>query len=468
MKKIFLILFAIFSNNILWAKVILPSIYSNHMVIQQNSKVKIWGWSEVGEKISITPSWDTITYFTKGTSLAKWETIINTPKAGGTFTITIKGDYNTIIIEDVLLGEVWLAGGQSNMEMNMYWGLNYAEDVKNAGNNNIRFFHIPRTTAAYPQEDVHAQWVVCTPETMKGFSTAAYFFGKKINAQLQLPVGLISSCWGGTAAEVWTPEDVVLNDKILIDAAVKLKPSDGWPTKIGIAYNAMIAPIINYKIAGTIWYQGESNTSTASTYLPLFTTLIGTWRNKWSNNFPFYFVQIAPYNYGNSNDAALLREAQFKTTTIPNTGMVVTTDLVNDVNDIHPKLKKEVGERLANYALADTYGKQNSIYKSPSYTGFTIEKSKIKILFNNAENGFTVKGTTATEFYIAAADKKFVAAQIKIIGNQITVWSNAVKNPIAVRFGFGNAAMPNLFGTDGLPLIPFRTDDWDDVIIKTP
>jgi sialate O-acetylesterase len=441
--------------------VFLPAIYSNHVVLQQNTAIKIWGWSEVEEKISIKPSWDTITYYTAGSSLAKWETIINTPKAGGTYTITVKGTYNEIVIEDVLIGEVWLASGQSNMEMNVHWGLKYDEEVKNATSESIRFFYIPKSSSPHPQENVRAQWVVCSPEAMKGFSAAAYFFGKRINKELNVPVGLISACWGGTAAEVWTPDDVIKNDKILYDAAKKIKDSKWWPSLPGYNYNAMIAPIINFKIAGAIWYQGESNTETASTYQLLFTSMINAWRQKWGSDFPFYFVQIAPFSYGNNSIGALLREAQTKSTSILKTGMVVTSDLVDNINDIHPKLKKEVGIRLANYALADNYKKINIAYKSPAFKNMQVEKNKIRISFYDADNGLVIKGKDASDFYIAAADKVFLPAFVKVEGNSVVVWSNDIKQPVAVRFGFSNTAMPNLFSKYGLPVNLFRTDDWE-------
>ena len=461
MKKNILLLFTTVICASCFAAISLPAIFSNHMVLQQNAKVKIWGWSDPAEKITIKASWDTTTYIIKATGMAKWETMITTPKAGGIFTITVNGSANSIVIEDILIGEVWLASGQSNMEMNINWGMKYDDEVKAADNNEIRFFHIPKTTAAFPLDDTKAKWVICTPETMKSFSTAAYFFGKKINAQMKVPVGLISACWGGTPAETWTPEDVVISDKILNAAAAKLKTVDWWPIVPGAAYNAMIAPLINYPIAGAIWYQGESNTGTASTYQQLFTTMISTWRKKWNNEFPFYFVQIAPYTYGENNICALLREAQTKSTTLTKTGMVITSDLVDNINDIHPKLKKEVGERLANYALADHYGQTGIAYKSPAFKTMQVEKNKIRIIFSDAEKGLLLKGKIATDFYIAGTDKKFLPALVKIDGGTVVLWNKDVPIPVAVRFGFSNTAMPNLFSTDGLPVNLFRTDDWD-------
>jgi sialate O-acetylesterase len=462
MKKSTLLMIAVICSISLFAKVSLPAIWSNHMVLQQNTKVKIWGWSDPAEKISIKVGWDTTTYTVKATGMAKWETTIASPQnAGGTFTVTVSGSSNTIVIEDVLIGQVWLASGQSNMEMNINWGMKYEEEVKNAANNEIRFFQIPKTTAAFPMEDVKAQWVVCTPETMKNFSTAAYFFGKKVNEQLKVPVGLISSNWGGTPAEVWTPEDLVMNDPALKSAAAKINTAEWWPSVPGAAYNAMIAPLVNFPIAGVIWYQGESNTGTAASYQQLFTAMISSWRKKWNTELPFYFAQIAPYTYGNNNICALLREAQTKSTVLAKTGMIVTSDLVDNINDIHPKLKKEVGERLANYALADYYGKTGVAYKSPVYKSMQIEKNKIRISFSDTEKGLMIKGKTATDFFIAGADKNFLPAMVKIEGNTVVVWNKDINSPVAVRFAFSNTAMPNLFNSEGLPVNLFRTDDWE-------
>lgn len=443
------------------AKIFLPAVYSNHMVLQQNAKVKIWGWSEVGEKVTINTSWDTVTYKAEGDAYAKWQTTLHTPAAGGTYTITVKGTYNTITIEDVLIGEVWLASGQSNMEMNTYWGMPYEEEVKKATNEQIRFFHIGKSSSPFPQEDVRAQWVVCSPEAMKGFSTVAYFFGKKLNEEKHIPVGLIAASWGGTPAEVWTPEDAVLNDSILKAEAAKLTETKWWPVKPAYNYNAMIAPLTNFTIAGAIWYQGESNTKASQTYQRLFTTMITAWRKKWNSDFPFYYVQIAPFSYETTNICALLREAQTKCLVLKKTGMVVTSDLVDNINDIHPKLKKEVGERLANWALAETYGVTGIKYKSPVYKLMQVEKDKIRISFYDADGGFAIKGTAATDFYIAGADKNFIPAQVKIDGSTIVVWAKEIKTPVAVRFGFSNTAMPNLFSKDGLPVNLFRTDDWE-------
>lgn len=461
MKKILIVIVLSLAIQPLPARVFLPAIYSSHMVLQQNKTVKIWGWSEVGEQVTISNSWGKDTARATGNAYAKWETTIQTPAAGGTYTIIVSGQYNSIVIDDVLVGEVWLASGQSNMEMNVHWGLPYEEDVKKATNTQIRFFHIGRTSSPYPQEDVKAQWVVCSPETMKSFSAAAYFFGKKLQETLHVPVGLIGASWGGTAAEVWTPEDVIRNDSMLNAAAAKLNESQWWPVKPGYNYNAMIAPITSFSIAGVIWYQGESNVGSPFTYQRLLTAMIKSWRKKWNHDFPFYFVQIAPYNYETSNVAAILREAQTKCTAIENTGMVVISDLVDNINDIHPKLKKEVGERLAVTVLAKTYGKGDANGQSPLYQSMKKEGNKLRIYFSNAANGLMQKQTGESGFYIAGADKKFIPASIKIEANTVLVWAKEIKEPVAVRFGFSNTAMPGVFNKEGWPVNLFRTDVWE-------
>lgn len=446
------------------ADVRLPSIIGSHMVLQQKSEVKIWGWCDPGEKIKLSTSWDTLTYNTIGSSNAKWNVTIKTPAAGGPYTLTISGN-NKCVLEDILIGEVWDCSGQSNMEMNYYWGMEqYITDVENATNKKIRLFHIPRLTAEYPQEDTKGQWVVCNVEDVKQFSLAGYFFGKKLQEILSEPIGLIEASWSGTPAESWSPKDSIENNPLLKNAASQLKPDPGWPVTTAATYNAMIYPITNFTIAGVIWYQGEANVKSPNTYQLLLSTMINSWRKAWQINFPFYFVQIAHYaGYGNNISAALLKEAQTKVLAVPKTGMVVIDDLAPDINTIHPKNKKDVGIRLANYALVETYGKNGIPYKSPLYEKMKIEKDKIKVYFKYADNGLISKDGPPAEFYIAGSDKKFMIASAKIVGNSVVVWNKNIQNPVAVRFGFTNSSMPNLFSKEGLPVSIFRTDDWNDV-----
>jgi sialate O-acetylesterase len=466
MKNIFLLSFMFVISINVFANVRLPAIIGSHMVLQQNSKITIWGWSDPAEKIKLKAGWDTTTYTTTASWAAKWSIELQTPNAGGPYTISINGN-NNILLEDVMVGEVWVCSGQSNMEMNVNWKLPYDDEVAKATDTKIRFFYIPKTTSEYLQEDVKAKWIVCTPDEMKNFSAAGYFFGKKLQEKLNAPVGLINSNWGGTPAETWTPAESVESDAALKTAADSLKITQWWPVKPGYAYNAMIYPITNYSIAGAIWYQGESNVGAASTYKQLFTAMINSWRKAWKKDFPFYFVQIAPFaGYGDNSSSAFLREAQTKTLTLQNTGMILTSDLVDNINDIHPKMKKEVGERLADLALSETYHQQNIVYKIPMYKNMQTEKSKIRIYFTNAENGLMSKGPL-TEFYIAGEDKIFKSAETKIEKNSVVVWSKDVAKPVAVRFGFRNAAILNLYNKEGVPVNLFRTDDWPvDIVVS--
>lgn len=443
------------------ADVRLPAILGSHMVLQQNTEVQLWGWCDPHEKIEVRTGWDTTTYRTTGNSGARWSLRVKTPRAGGPFSITITGN-NKVVLEDVLIGEVWLGSGQSNMEMSFNWGVKeYTADMDSATNRSIRLFHIPRLSAAYPQDDTKGRWVVCTPEEARRFSLVAYFFGQKLQQSLGVPVGLINSSWGGTPAEVWVPADTIAANSSLREAAARLKPSDGWPTTPGATYNAMIHPITPFTLAGWFWYQGESNVDAAANYRQLLPALISSWRTAWSREQPFYYVQIAPWSgYGKGHSSALLREAQTAALALPTTGMVVIHDLEADINELHPHNKKDVGLRLANYALAQTYGQKGIAYKSPRYKSMRLEKDKVRLYFDGADKGLVSKGGAPTEFYIAGEDRRFVKASAKIEGHTVVVWSREVKKPLAVRYGFTNTAMPNLYSREGLPVAIFRTDQW--------
>jgi sialate O-acetylesterase len=459
MKKLSIIclLLSVLSSH---ANITLPSVIASNMVLQQNASVKLWGWGDPNEKVLITNSWNGKTDSTTVNENAKWQVSINTPSAGGPYTITIRG-YNRIVLTNILIGEVWVSSGQSNMEYSYRWGLpQMKEEFPIANKLNIRFFNIPRTTAEAPQEDCKAQWTLCDSNTLKSFSAVAYYFGKKLNQDLNVPIGLINASWGGTPAETWTPAELVNNDPVLKEAAGKLPVSSGWPITPGYTYNGMLSPIINYTIAGAIWYQGEGNTASAATYHPLFSTMINAWRKKWNKEFPFYFVQIAPFKYGNKSVAALIREGQFKTLMLPKTGMVVTTDLAEDTLDIHPKNKKDVGIRLAKLALSENYNKNVPAAKSPLYKSMGIEKDKAIISFDNTD-GLMIKDNIITGLYIAGDDQHFYPAQAIIKGDKLVVWNKNVAKPVAVRYAFSNTAAGNLYSKGQMPVGPFRTDNWN-------
>ena len=435
-----------------------PDIFSNHMVLQQNAEITIWGWGNTGEKITITGSWDQKVVNVIANNLAQWKVTLNTPSSGGPYIIKIEGN-NIIQIEDVLIGEVWLTSGQSNMEWTPNSGIDDGEqEVAKANYPGIRFFTVAHKTADATQLDVSGKWEVCSPETMRGFSAIGYFFSKELYQNLKTPIGVINSSWGGTPAEVWMNPKVVEENRVLKSAASKLTEVPWGPVQPGKAYHAMIAPLTPFKIAGALWYQGESNTGQAESYSELLTTLIANWRQEWGYDFPFYYVQIAPYKYDELFVGAILRDEQRQVMALPKTGMVVVSDIGN-IEDIHPKNKKDVGMRLANLALASTYNKEGIPVSGPLYKQMKIEGNKVRIFFDHAENGLIMKGKELTHFEIAGADNNFVQAKAKIEGNSIVVYAQSIKLPVAVRFAWSNTAEPNLMNKEGLPASTFRTDN---------
>ena len=460
MKRILLtlVILSFFSIN-MFGKIILPSVFSDNMVLQQNSKVAIWGWSDPGETVKIVTSWNSKdTIKVKADNTSAWKTNIQTIGAGGPYIIHIIGN-GKVELKNVMLGEVWICSGQSNMEMSVNWKLiNGEEEAAKANNPNIRIFHIQKIGAEYPQQNCNATWTSCTPETMRATSAAGYFFARELQQKLNVPVGIIVSAWGGTPAEVWIEKSRIENNPELNKAKYSDK-FDGWPGNPGTLYNSMIYPIVSYGIAGAIWYQGESNIGNPQIYSQLMKTLIENWRADFKKDFPFYFVQIAPYTYGANGKAEYLREQQdLASKTVANTGMVVISDLVDDVKNIHPKNKLDVGKRLATFALAETYKQNVGEYKSPAYQSMQVEKGKIRLTFDHAASGLKCTGKSPEKFLIAGDDKNFVPATAKIEGNTIVLSSKLVKVPVAVRFCFDDATMPDVFSTEGLPLAPFRTD----------
>ncbi len=451
----------IFSNNI-FAAIRLPNIIGNNMVLQRNSQVSLWGWASPAEKILITTSWNNRTDSVVADGNARWKIELPTSNAGGPYTITLKGQ-NSITLKNIMLGEVWICSGQSNMEWSSYQKLQQIlDELPQSHNNDIRLFQVAKSTSDYPQDNIEGGWKVCGPETLKGFSAVGYFFAKELQKKLQIPVGVINSSWGGTPAEAWTPEALVNSNKDLVKSAAMLDVTPWWPAKSGYAYNSMIYPMINFQIAGAIWYQGEGNTAAPLTYSTLLATMIEGWRAAWKKNFPFYYVQIAPFTYGNNNVGNLIREQQTKALITPNTGMVVITDLVDDIKNIHPINKIDVANRLANFALAETYHQDINAYKSPLYTRMEVKGKEIVLYFDHAENGFKTKdGKAPTAVYVSGADSIFLPARVKMEKNKLVVSNPKIKMPVAVRFSFSNTAISNLFSVEGLPVAPFRTDDWE-------
>jgi sialate O-acetylesterase len=452
------------------------ALFSDGMVLQRDAKVNVWGKADAGEKVTVRFRDQEATAAAGADGM--WKVQIGPCQTGEAATLTIKGN-NTVEVKDVLVGEVWVGSGQSNMEWPVKASENPQPVIQAAANPNIRLFTVPKNVQKEPISEVKSKWVPCTPETVPNFSAAAYFFGRKLNADLNVPVGLIHSSWGGTLAEAWTSREALAAnprlkkeildpfDRILANPPPTKEPPPGkkkgpqgpWHQNAPTAlFNGMIAPIKNYTIRGAIWYQGESNAGRADQYRVLFPTMIECWRKDWGQgDFPFLFVQLAPWRPGTIWPE--LRESQRETDhKVPNTAMAVITD-VGDPEDIHPKKKREVGERLAAAALQDVY-KQPVVGHSPDVKNHEIAGSSIVIEFDNVGSGLVVRGDKLAGFTICGPDKKFVPADATLDGNKVIVRNANVSNPVAVRFGWTNLPEGNLFNKEGLPATPFRTDDF--------
>jgi sialate O-acetylesterase len=480
------------------ADVKLPALFTDHVVLQQDKLVAVWGWADEGEKVSVEFRGKIATAYSKE---GKWKVLLPKLTAGGPYKLTVKGK-NEITINDVLVGEVWICSGQSNMEWPMHASFEPEKDIQNSANESIRLFTVPKLKSNEPVQDVSANWVECGPTTLSNFSAVAYYFGRDLQKALKVPVGLIHTSWGGSPAEVWMREQVLAeNDQykaeILEDYRTQLersreqivkweeardeakksgkpfnqgKPGPFW--KPAELYNGMIAPLIPYGIAGAIWYQGESNAGRAHQYRMLFADMISNWRTDFGQgDFPFLLVQLAPWDKGKkreiteitkepmNSDWAELREAQtISTKVLPNVGMAVITD-VGDKDDIHPKKKEPVGHRLALAAEAIAYEKK-VVYSGPTYKELEIEGDKAIVSFDHTGHGLEARGGELKGFAIAGPDRKFVWARAEIKGGTVIVSSPDVKNPVAVRYGWADFPVVNLFNKEGLPASPFRTDSF--------
>lgn len=454
MKKAILCLLFISTCSI--AQISLPDIFGDHMVLQQKETVKIWGWGTPLEKVKLQTSWDQRTYETETNNLAKWQIDIQTPAAGGPFQIKLNG-YNEVLLDDIFIGEVWLASGQSNMEWSANSGIDEAaKHIREAGNEEVRFFEVVKRSSKNEQENLSGKWQVCSPESMQNFSAVAYFFGDKLQKELKIPFGLIQSAWGGTPAEAWMSEKAFELDPELSEVA-KMLPEQPWgPQKPQLIYNAMIAPLIHFNIAGVIWYQGEGNTSNAVHYAHVFSALIKDWREQWQKDFPFYFVQIAPYDYGEGENGVVVRNEQRKVSLqLPNTSMVVVSDIGN-TKDIHPKNKNDVGWRLADQALAKHYQIIDKTVDGPVLDKIEKEKNRLVLTFKNAE-GLTFTNEE-DQFEVATHDAVFRKVKAKVKGKTIYLSTKGMEDPKKIRFAWGNIVLSNLTNETGLPASSFQED----------
>jgi len=462
----------------LQAKVKLPTILANNMVLQQKTSAKLWGWASENAKVKVKTSWDKKTYTTTADSKGCWLLSVITPDAGGPYQISIS-DGEELILNNILIGEVWFCSGQSNMEMPMR-GFD-RQPVK--GGNNV----IAKANAKVPirmyttdskngnwvrqfsknsQTDCEGEWLENTSENVANISATAYYFARYIQEVLNVPVGIIVSSWGGSVVEAWMSREAIepfkeIDMSILNNDSVVKKPQ----TTPCVLYNAKIAPLINFTIKGFLWYQGESNRKNANLYSQLMPAFVKDLRTKWNiGEFPFYFVQIAPFKYEgvDSTSAARIREVQLQNMTdIPNSGMVTTMDIGNPVF-IHPVDKETVGERLALWALGATYGRKGFGYTPPVYKAMEKKENRIYIDFKNAEKGIYPMWTALKGFEIAGDDKIFYPAnaEIETSTTRLVVWSDKVTNPVAVRYAYKNYVEASIFGLSGIPVAPFRTDNW--------
>ncbi|SHF74873.1 sialate O-acetylesterase [Flavobacterium fluvii] len=456
------------------AKIKLPALFTDNMMLQQKSNTPMWGWASTNANVTIKTSWDSKTYKVKADNSGKWKTELQTPSFGGPFTIEISEGNEKVVVKNVLIGEVWLCSGQSNMEMPLkgFPGQpvkNGNEIIVRSANKNIRLITIPRATVLEPLEDFEGKWEMASPKSTANFSATAWYFGSLLQEILQVPVGLIHVSYGGSSMEAW------MNQEMLKDFASAKIPTTKEdlakdPNRVpSTLFNGMLSPVIGYGIKGCIWYQGESNYERASEYTALMKKMVSSWRGLWKQgDFPFYYAQIAPFNYAQFHpkdnlekyNSAYLREAQLKASKeIPNSAMAVLMD-VGEENNIHPMDKEKGGNRLAYLALAKTYGVEGFEFESPKYKALEIKDNSVTVSFDDAPNGITAYGKEVTGFEIAGEDKVFYPAKAEVRRKSVVLTSDKVTKPIAVRYLFKDFMKAELFSTGGLPVSSFRTDEW--------
>ena len=463
------------SSVVMSAAVKLPSIFSDNMMLQQATSVKIFGKADAGEKITVKASWGAENRATAAAD-GKWKLYLVTPAAtSNPQSLEIKGESCTERIENILIGEVWLCTGQSNMEFPICrqgdgsWAtgmLGEEAELADSDYPEIRLFQVAHQLAPDGEkDDVEGKWVVCNAENVRDFSAVGYVFGKCLHKELGVPVGLVQDTWGGTIIEAWTSMEIMENNPDYTDVlerySLEKMGKAGYPWKVpSTLWNGMIAPIAGFTVKGNIWYQGESNVFADKHYAQALVNLIDSWREAWGQpDMPFYFAQIAPY----ANAPSLgVRDAQFQVwrkNGLKNVGMVATAD-VGDSIDIHPRNKKAVGERFARWALAKQYGR-DVVCSGPVFKSLSQEGGRLVLEFDYAEGGLsTSDGEPVKAFEVAGSDKVFRPAVAEIKGGRIEVYSPDVAEPVAVRYAWKDFCRVNLVNAGGLPAVPFRFDSW--------
>ncbi len=481
------------------AAVRLPGIFSDRMVLQRDAPIHIWGWADPGEQISVRLGNGTSS--TNANDVGRWSVYLPPLPSGGPAVIAITGK-NTIKLSDVLIGDVWVASGQSNMEMPLSgfspgtFVKDGSKEISQATHPQIRLFMVPRRSSPYRTDDVASAWTICAPETAKDFSAVAYFFGREISAQEKVPVGLIDATWGGTPAEAWISFDGLASDASIAnvflnwadfadqqsDAAATLarearedadaesagkpKPQHSWhpdPASWmpGGLFNGMIAPMTPFSIRGVIWYQGESNSRAdrAPLYARVFPDLIADWRSEWKQgDFPFFYVQISSFRSSPTEVWGVVRDAQRRTLSTANTGMAVTID-VGDPDNVHPADKQTVGHRLALLARAQVYGESIEA-NGPLFQNATPEGSSMRVWFEHASKTLgTSDGGAVQGFELAGEDHKFAPAQARIEGKTVVASNPEIKNPVYIRYAWANVTTANLVNSYGLPASTFTNEE---------
>ncbi len=455
------------------AEVKLPAIFSDNMVMQQQSNANLWGTATPNKIVAITTSWDKKVHQTKADKNGDWKLAVETPNAGGPYSITFDDGTKTRI-DNIMMGELWLCAGQSNMEMPMKGFKNQPiengnMDVLKSANSDIRLFTVKRTSSLMPKTDVIGEWQMASPESVRDFSATAYYFGKLLNEQLNAPVGLIVSAWGGSSCETWMNADWLraFPEAKIPQSEADITSKNRNPT---LLYNGMLKPLIGTTMRGVIWYQGEDNYNRASTYADMFSALIAGWRKEWGQgDFPFYYCQIAPYDYEIVTEkgrkvinSAFLREQQAKAELMnENVGMAVLMD-VGMEKCIHPADKRTPGERLARLALTKTYGVKGVTAESPYFKEIEVKNDTVVVSFERAPMWVNTNGTFESKhFEVAGEDRVFYPAKAWIERSKVLVKSAAVSHPVAVRYAFDNYVQGDLYGED-LPLSSFRSDSWEE------
>ncbi|MCF2487539.1 sialate O-acetylesterase [Dyadobacter sp. CY347] len=469
-------------------KLRLSPVLQSNMVVQQNQPFKVWGHAPAGAEVTIQPDWLSAPVRISANAESKFLGIIPVPAArAGDFTkhkITISSGQETQTLENVLIGETWICSGQSNMQFKMHETLDSASEVPAAAFPQIRLFSANLNFSNEPLDSIQGTWQECTPASVRTFSAVGYHFGRELFAKLNVPVGLVFTGIGASAAQAYVPRQMLAADTMLnrvylqpyLDSPKSKEKIDGGftfekVTRPFLLYNALVNPFINLSVKGFIWYQGESNRNERTSYTRLTQAMIQSWRSAFGQgNLPFYYVQVAPFWYERDDaalaDYAFFREAQEAVASLGNTEMVVNMD-VGESRDLHPKNKKPIGVRLARTALNRTYGLLEISYQGPKFDYALFGKKEIEIHFlpETVRNGLeTNNGKAPEHFFVAGADRKFHAAKARIDKDRIILTCPDVKQPVAVRYAFTNFAVTNLQNKDGLPALAFRSDDWPEPI----